>query len=166
MLRRAFLVLFGTLALAACGSGGSYGPAGTGPTVLGTPAANASAHGGSRVAILLPLSGPRADLGQAMLQAAQLALPAPDSPPLSVKDTRGTPEGAAAAAQQAMAEGVGIILGPLTSAETAAVAPIARNAGVPVLAFTNDPSQAQPGVWTLGITPGQQIRRLLAATQA
>ncbi|MBN8903478.1 MAG: penicillin-binding protein activator [Rhodospirillales bacterium] len=166
MLRRAFLVLFGTLALAACGSGGSYGPAGTGPTVLGTPAANASAHGGSRVAILLPLSGPRADIGQAMLQAAQLALPAPDSPPLSVKDTRGTPEGAAAAAQQAMAEGVGIILGPLTSAETAAVAPIARNAGVPVLAFTNDPSQAQPGVWTLGITPGQQIRRLLAATQA
>jgi hypothetical protein len=37
---------------------------------------------------------------------------------------------------------------------------------VAVLAFTNDPSQAQPGVWTLGITPGQQVRRMVAAAQA
>lgn len=166
MLRRAFLVLFGTLALAACTSGGRYGPAGAGPTMLGGPTAGAPIRSDHRVAILLPLSGPRADIGHAMLQAAQLALPAPDSPPLSPKDTRGTPDGAAAAAQQAVAEGVGMIIGPLTSAETAAVAPIARSAGVPVLAFTNDPAQAQPGVWTLGITPGQQVRRLLAAAQA
>jgi hypothetical protein len=43
---------------------------------------------------------------------------------------------------------------------------VARAANVAVLAFTNDPSQAQPGVWTLGITPGQQVRRLVAAVQA
>jgi hypothetical protein len=54
----------------------------------------------------------------------------------------------------------------LTSAETASVAPIARNAGIPVLAFTNDSSQSQPGVWPLGISPDQQIRRLVAAAQA
>jgi hypothetical protein len=46
------------------------------------------------------------------------------------------------------------------------VAPIARQAGVGVLAFTNDPSQAQPGVWTLGITPVQQVRRLVGAAMA
>ena len=96
-----------------------------------------------------------------MLQAAQLALEAPGAPALNVKDTGGTPEGAAAAAQAALAEGAGLILGPLTSAETAAVAPVARAANVAVLAFTNDPSQAQPGVWPLGITPGQQVRRLV-----
>ena len=121
---------------------------------------------GQRVAILLPLSGPRADIGQAMLHAAQLALDGPGAPPLDVKDTGGTPDGAAAAAQAAIAEGAGLILGPLTSPETAAVAPVARAANVAVLAFTNDPSQAQPGVWTLGITPGQQVRRLVAAAQA
>ena len=120
---------------------------------------------GQRVAILLPLSGPRADIGQAMLHAAQLALDGPGAPPLDVKDTGGTPDGAAAAAQSAIAEGAGLILGPLTSPETAAVAPVARAANVAVLAFTNDPSQAQPGVWTLGITPGQQVRRLVAAAQ-
>ena len=43
------------------------------------------------------------------------------------------------------------------------MAPIARSAGISVLAFTNDATQAQPGVWTLGITPAQQVRRLVAA---
>jgi hypothetical protein len=100
-----------------------------------------------------------------MLRAAQLALDAPGAPPLDVKDTGGTPDGAAAAARSAIADGAGLILGPLTSQETAAVAPAARSANVAVLAFTNDPSQAQPGVWTLGITPGQQVRRLVAAAQ-
>ncbi len=101
-----------------------------------------------------------------MLRAAQLALPEGEAPMLDPRDTGGTPDGAAAAARAAITDGAGLILGPLTSAETAAVAPVARNAGVAVLAFTNDPSQAQPGVWTLGIGPGQQVRRLMVAAQA
>jgi ABC-type branched-subunit amino acid transport system substrate-binding protein len=112
------------------------------------------------------MTGARADLGQAMLNAAKLALDGPEAPPLDVKDTGGTPDGAAAAVKAAIADGAGLILGPLTSPETAAVAPIARAANVAVLAFTNDPAQAQPGVWTLGITPGEQVRRLVAAAQA
>jgi branched-chain amino acid transport system substrate-binding protein len=32
-----------------------------------------------------------------------------------------------------------------------------------VLAFTNDTNQAKPGVWALGITPAQQVRRLVGA---
>ena len=121
---------------------------------------------GRRVAILLPLTGPNAEIGQAMLQAAQLALDVPGAPPLVPLDTSGVPAGARAAVRAALAQGVGIILGPLTNAETAAVAPLARNAGVPVLAFTSDQNQAQEGVWTLGITPVQQLRRLSLAVQA
>jgi ABC-type branched-subunit amino acid transport system substrate-binding protein len=117
------------------------------------------------VAILLPLTGKLADLGKPMLQAAQLALSYPGSPILEVKNTQGTPEGAAQAAREAIDDGARLILGPVTSAETAQVAPIARRAGVPVLAFTNDNLQAQAGVWTLGITPGQQVRRLLGAVR-
>ena len=180
MLRRAFVLLLGTVALNGCGGGYGYGPAGSGPggygqtgpggspVPLGTGQPNgppAAGPTGQRVAILLPLTGAHADIGQAMLQAAQLALNAPGAPPLDARDTGGTPQGAAAAAQAAIAGGAGLILGPLTSAETAAVAPVARQANVAVLAFTNDPSQAQPGVWTLGITPGQQVRRLVAAAE-
>ena len=121
---------------------------------------------GRGVALLASLSGPNAALGPALVNAAQLALAAPGSPPLAVRDTGGTPAGAAAAARAALAAGAGLIIGPLTAAETAAVAPVARQGGVGVLAFTNDPSQAQPGVWTLGITPVQQVRRLVGAAMA
>jgi branched-chain amino acid transport system substrate-binding protein len=117
-------------------------------------------------ALLLPLTGPRADLGQVLLQAAQLALQDNRGPSLDPLDTGGTPVGAATAAQTAVTKGDSMILGPLTSAETASVATVARGAGVPVLAFTNDASQSQPGVWPLGISPDQQIGRLVIAAQA
>ena len=122
--------------------------------------------GGTRVAILAPISGSRAEIGQALVQAARVALETEGAPTLDQHDTMGTAEGAANAARIAIAAGAGIILGPLTSAETAAVAPIARAAGVPVLAFTNDAAQAQPGVWPLGVTPAQQVQRMAVALQA
>ena len=100
------------------------------------------------------------------MQAAQLVLQDAEGPALDVLDTTGTPHGATAAAQAAVAHGDNMILGPLTSAETAAVTPVAKGANIPVLAFTNDGSRSQDGVWVLGITPDQQVRRLVAAAQA
>jgi branched-chain amino acid transport system substrate-binding protein len=166
MLRRALVLLLGTFGLAACG-GSDTGA----PTPINQPQGQISgaapgSAGTGPVAILLPLSGRMAEIGKPMLSGAQLALSIPGAPLLDVKDTGGTADGAAQAAQQAIEGGDKIILGPLTSAETAQVAPIARRASVPVLAFTNDQGQAQPGVWTLGITPGQQIRRLVGAVNA
>ncbi len=134
------------------GPGQAFGP--------GAPGAS-----GRPVAILLPLSGPHADIGQPMLQAAQLALAAPGAPPLIPADTTGSPAGAAAALRGALGQGAGLILGPLTAPETAAVAPVASAAGIPVLAFTNTTSATRPGVWALGITPGQQVRRLVSYAQ-
>jgi ABC-type branched-subunit amino acid transport system substrate-binding protein len=132
------------------------------------PSPNTQGPAGPRVALLLPLSGPNAGLGQAMLQAAQVAVGVSGAPNmvLDPHDTTGTPQGAAMAAQAALAAGDSLILGPATAPETEAVAPIAVAAHVPVLAFTSDPSQARPGVWTLGITPVQQVRRLVEAAQA
>lgn len=165
MVRRTCLVLLSALGLAACVSGGPIlGPGQPAGLYPGQGAASAPAS--RRVSILLPLSGPLAEVGQTLKQAAELALDTPGSPPFRTFDTQGTPAGAAAAASQAVGDQAGIILGPLTSAETAAAAPIARKAGVPMLAFTNDESQAQPGTWVLGITPGQQVRRLVAGLQS
>jgi branched-chain amino acid transport system substrate-binding protein len=149
----------GTLGLAACHSSETGAP-----VAIDQSQSSARGTGDSgQVAILVPLTGKLADLGKSMVRAAQLSLSVPGSPVLEVKDTHGTPQGAAAAAREAVASGVKMILGPLTSAETAQVAPITRAAGVPVLAFTNDQAQSQPGVWTLGITFDQQIRRLAGA---
>ncbi len=111
----------------------------------------------NKVAILVPLTGPNANLGRDLLQGVQLAL-GPNGPQPDVLDTKGTPSGATAAAQQAVAAGDGIIVGPLTAGETAAAAAVAN--GIPILAFTSDPQQGRPGVWALGITPQQQVLRL------
>lgn len=139
-----------------------------GPVPLGGPMGGQAFGPGARgraVAILLPLSGPRADIGQAMLQAAQLAFAGPGAPPVIPADTGGTPAGAATALRAALGDGAGLILGPLTAAETEAVVPGATAANIPVLAFTNTPGVARPGIWTLGITPAQQVRRLVSYAQ-
>ena len=121
---------------------------------------------GNRVALLAPITGPNAERGAALVQAAKLAMDAPGTPPLDVIDTAGTPEGAAAAARRAIEGGAGIILGPLTAAETRAASGPALAAGVGMLAFTTDDSLARPGVWPLGLTPTQQVRRLVLAVSA
>lgn len=119
----------------------------------------------TRVGILLPLTGANAPLGQAMLKSAQLALDAPGAPTLDPQDTGEAPGGAARAAQAAVRAGDGILLGPLTSVNTAEASPIARAANVPMLAFTSDLAQAQPGVWVMGVTPEQQVHRLVQAAK-
>lgn len=166
LLGQAFTLLAAVAGLAACVADPGAGGYGRPVPVGGAPFFQPDAQRGRRVAILLPLTGPTAEVGQALLRAAQLSLDQPGAPPLDAHDTAGTPEGAAAAAKLALDAGAGLILGPLTAGETAAAAPVARAAGVPVLAFTSDAAQAQPGVWTLGITPAQQVRRLMLAVQA
>ncbi len=120
------------------------------------------APAGRMVALLAPLSGPNAERGRALEAAARMAMDAPGAPQLEVFDTQSSAEGAGAAVSRAIQGGAGMIIGPLTSAETAAVAGPAQSAGVPVLAFTNDAGQARPGVWPLGLTAGQQMRRFVA----
>jgi ABC-type branched-subunit amino acid transport system substrate-binding protein len=119
----------------------------------------------SRAAMLVPLTGPQAPLGQTLLNAGIMGLfdEASTGVEIAPADTGGTPSGAAAAARQAIAGGARILIGPLTSAETAAVVPVARAAGVPMLAFTNDASRAAENAWVLGVTPQQQVRRVVAA---
>src|SRR5947209_11070659 len=147
-LSRACALLLAMAGLGACVA--QQGPYGYGaPLPLGqTGNQPAPSAGGRKIAILVPLTGTSAEVGRSMLNAAQLANDAPGAAPLESEDTGGTPAGAVRAAQAALAAGAGIILGPLTATETGAVAPVTRAAGVPVLAFTSDRAQSQPGLWT------------------
>jgi hypothetical protein len=164
------LLLGGTLALSACagqvplGLGGGQ-PQQLAPSAPGVPSAAPEATGktSGNVLLLVPLTGNLAPYGQVLENAAKLAFPEGSSPSLDIRDTAGTAAGAAAAAQAGLSAGDGIIIGPLTAAETQAVAPIAKGAGVNVLAFTNDSTVAAPGVWTLGITPRQQVKNVMQA---
>lgn len=128
------------------------------------PGAESAAPTGTRIGFLVPLSGPNAILGKALLDAAQLAVfeVGDENLVLLPRDTGGTPEGAAAAAETAIAAGAKLIVGPLFAADVPAVAAKARPAGVSVLSFSNDLSVAGPGVFVMGVPPRAQIDRVIA----
>ncbi len=132
------------------------------------PAARLADKDEVRAALLVPLSGPQAVLGQALSNAAQLALFELADPRFNLIpiDTKGTAEGAAAAATQALTQGADIVLGPLFSPEVKAAAPLAREHGVPLLAFTTDRNALGNGVYTLGFLPGSQVARVVAHARA
>lgn len=117
-----------------------------------------------RAALLVPLSGQYESWGKAMANAAQLALfdIADQRFNLIPVDTKGTPEGAAAAIRQALAQGADIVLGPLFSQEVRAAGPFAREQDVPMLAFTTDRNAVGNGVYALGIMPSTQVERVVA----
>jgi ABC-type branched-subunit amino acid transport system substrate-binding protein len=119
-------------------------------------------QGRNRVAVLVPLSGPNAAVGQSLANAATLALldAGGERIRLTVYDTAAG-GGAAAAARQALAEGNGLILGPLLADDVRAVAPLARRADVPVVSFSNDVSVAGNGVYLIGFTPSDSVARVV-----
>jgi ABC-type branched-subunit amino acid transport system substrate-binding protein len=107
------------------------------------------------------MSGANADLGKAMLEAAQLALFNTDSGRLILvpRDTAGTAEGAANAAKSAVADGAQLVLGPLLAAEVEAVKPIARDAKINVIAFSTATQLAGGNVFLMGFQPRQEVVR-------
>jgi ABC-type branched-subunit amino acid transport system substrate-binding protein len=118
-----------------------------------------------RVALILPLSaqGNAGIAAQSMKNAAELALAEFKEPnvALLVKDDAGTPQGAQAAAQQAIGEGAEMIIGPLFAQSVSAVGGLARQRGIPVIAFSTDASVAARGVYLLSFLPESDVRRIV-----
>ncbi len=169
--------LLAVLALAAC-AGGTPSPRppsrplpaaespSPSPVPPGRPAAVPAfpePRGGIPIALLLPLSGPQAETGKALLQAAERAFFDASDPRLRVlvQDTAGTADGARRAAERAVAEGARVVIGPLLSQAVAAAAPILEGAGIPTLALTSDTHTARPGLWPLGFAPEADVARIL-----
>ncbi|MET1028888.1 MAG: penicillin-binding protein activator, partial [Dongiaceae bacterium] len=117
---------------------------------------------GAKIGLLLPLSGQNANLGRSLLQAAEMGLfeVGDDSFTLLVEDTA-APGGPDSAARKLLAGGANILLGPLFGPDVKRVAPIAQGAHVPMIAFTNDSSLAQSGVYVFGVTPQAQVQRVV-----
>lgn len=116
-----------------------------------------------RAAFLAPLTGPAAQTGQTLLNAAQMAAieMGTEAFVLQPYDTAGTPQGAGQAARAALAQGAELILGPLFADSVRAVTPVAAAARVPVVAFSTDPGVAQSGVYLIGFLAEEQVRRVL-----
>ncbi len=123
---------------------------------IGLPS-DASRH---RVALLVPLTGPNAAVGESIANAANMAVL--DTGGLKVRiTTYDTALGATGAAQKAVADGNKLILGPLLAEDVRAAADVGRAAKVPVIAFSNDVSVAGDGAYLLGFTPAQSVSRVV-----
>ena len=167
--RRAGLIaLIGATLLAGCQTVVPRRPVQEAPPPVATPAPTpgqvpeAERH---RVALLVPLSGPNAAVGQSIANAANLALL--DSGAARVRITSyDTAAGAGAAAARALADGSRLFLGPLLAADVRAVATMARDARVPVIAFSNDATAAGPGTFLMGFSPAQAVERVVRYAQS
>ena len=113
-----------------------------------------------RIALLVPLSGPNAAVGQSIADAAAMALADTGGKALRITNYD-TAQGAEVAARKALADGNKVFLGPLLSEDVHAVEGPAAAAGVPVIAFSNDAEAAGDDVWLLGFSPAQSIDRIV-----
>ncbi|GAA0279092.1 penicillin-binding protein activator [Alteraurantiacibacter aestuarii] len=118
-------------------------------------------EGRHRVALLVPLSGANADVGQSIANATTMALLDTNAENLRIT-TYDTEAGAGRAASRAIADGNQLILGPLQRDNVAAVLAQARSANVPLITFSNDISVAEPDVFVMGHVPEQSIDRTVA----
>ena len=161
------LAVFLPLALAAC-SGGTSGLPGFDS---GTPAPGAAptgqtiGNGKVKVGLILPLTaeGQGAVVGNSLKNAAEMSLAEFPNADLTllVKDDRGTPEGARAAAQEAVSEGAELIIGPLFAPSVQAAGQVARGANRPVIAFSSDSNVASRGIYLLSFPPENDVNRVI-----
>lgn len=114
-----------------------------------------------RVALLLPISGNTAQVGQSLNNATMMALIDANASNLRIT-TYDTAKGAGAAARQAVADGNMLVLGPLLADNVPAVREVTQRAGIPAIAFSNDTTVADRNVLIMGHIPEQSIERSVA----
>ena len=166
--RRNFAIAALALALAACQTvpRGRVVPPPPPPRPTG-PSANVlpTDTGRHRVALLVPMSGENAEVGQSIANATQMAILDTNATNLRVT-TYDTSTNPASAAANAIRDGNKLILGPLLREEVGPIAAQARAANVPLIAFSNDTSVATPDVFVMGHVPEQSISRTVDYARA
>jgi ABC-type branched-subunit amino acid transport system substrate-binding protein len=115
-----------------------------------------------KVALLVPLSGPQSELGQAMLQSAQLALfdMGLENFELMPRDTGTSTDGARQATISAINDGAQLILGPVFADGVRAAKPIAQARGVNMVVFSTDWTLAGGNTFVMGFLPFGQVQRV------
>jgi ABC-type branched-subunit amino acid transport system substrate-binding protein len=118
-----------------------------------------------RVGLLLPLSGPVKSIGEILLNTAQLSVFNNNKKNILIRvyDTNGTTFGAVKAINEAVKEGIDVIIGPLFSAETKAIRNIVRKNDLLAFSLSNDQTLANiSNVFVTGSIPEQEIQLLIS----
>ncbi len=115
----------------------------------------------TKTAVILPLSGDSAALGDAFRNAilmAQLERGTDEVTEVDFYDSKGTKEGAKEAFLSAERKGADIVLGPVFSKSVEGVKEMDPN--IPVISFTSDTSVLGDGVYSMALLIEEQIKRI------
>ena len=115
----------------------------------------------NKVAVLLPLTGANAAVGQSIANAANMALLDAGDKRINLRVYDTAAGGAAAAASRAVADGARLFLGPLLAADVRAVQGIASANNIPIISYSNDAALAGDGVYVMGLQPAQSVSRVV-----
>ncbi|MFT8555069.1 MAG: penicillin-binding protein activator [Zymomonas mobilis] len=114
------------------------------------------------VAVIVPLSGAFANIGQSIANTAQMAVSDLADRHTGIKITcYDSAKGAAEAVNKAVSDGNKLILGGVFPSEARMMALAARNAHIPMITFSNDSSFAGNGVYVMGFSVGAGIQRVV-----
>lgn len=124
--------------------------------------ARSAPSGPGTLGVAVPLSGKYKAWGEAVVEGVRLALPEGGPVRIIEKDTRGEPDGAAAAIEQLAAEGAVAVVGGVTNAEAQRAAVAAQQAGIPLISLSRAEgvTDGRPFVFRLMLTARAQARAL------
>jgi branched-chain amino acid transport system substrate-binding protein len=165
--RRVVMMALCGLLLGGCSTSG-MGPAEAPSAALAPPPGQSQGQirAPVKIALLLPMAGmgETAAVAKSLKQGAEMALFEVNDPnvELITKDDGGTPARARAAADAAIKEGAEIIIGPLLSQAVGGVGPVAAEAKVPVLSFSNNTQVAGNGVYLINFLAEQEVERIIS----
>ncbi len=119
------------------------------------------------IGLLVPLTGAQAAIGSQLRDAALMGLydaiadapklNATAAPKLLIQDSA---VDVTTATQKLISDGAKVILGPLVSENVVAAGAVAKQNGIPLIAFSNNSKIAQPGQFIFGFVPEQQVKRI------
>lgn len=118
------------------------------------------------VGVVLPLTGAQEDLGKAVLNGVELGLfQSSAAITLYPYDTHSAMDDTVSAVEEAVAERIPFIIGPLSSAETATVHAVTAGRSTLLLSLSNDHTVITPQVFLQGLTAPLQTKRIVEFAQ-
>jgi ABC-type branched-subunit amino acid transport system substrate-binding protein len=118
----------------------------------------------SKIALLVPLSGPNQNIGKAMLESAKLAVETINADHIKViyYDTENKTSSINQAIDEAAAQGAKFIIGPLFSKETQEAIQVVRQHNIKMLSFSNNKKQLSGiGIYLFGFMVDEQVKRVI-----
>ena len=120
-----------------------------------------------KIGVLL-LTGKYSELGKSLLRGMELSFfeIGTQNQFLLIYDTRGTTQGARSAVRSAIRDGAKLLVGPVFSTPSSAVALEKNGESLISISLSNDPNAAASNAFVMGIFPSHRVQRIVSFAAA